>query len=375
MILENLEPPSSKLARKIQKNIKLSLKKIGLAKVLFLDRYEKVSAVIKNNKITTFFNRISKFTLEDVFGVYLPHFAIVFLLILVLFSNRYELAEAKSLTSQLVSIDTKVETNIVNTLAPYTFIENDGAILAERNVAVNPSDGFIGFSAPVETAITLREVAKVLPDNAVNSVSYTIADGDTLSNIGTEFGVKIAALKYVNNITDINTIRPGTTIKIPAKTYVVPASTKLAVAPTSRDTVTRSSATEKRIYSGDYSSESSQELAVPVAYSYISRGVSGGHSGIDYVTPVGSSVVSAAAGVVQTTSTGWSGGYGNMIIVNHGNGLATRYAHLSKINVSVGDTVSPGQLIALSGNTGRSTGPHLHFEKMIDGQWVFFTLK
>jgi murein DD-endopeptidase MepM/ murein hydrolase activator NlpD len=94
------------------------------------------------------------------------------------------------------------------------------------------------------------------------------------------------------------------------------------------------------------------------------------HNGIDYATGVGTPVIAAANGVVIATSTGWSGGYGNQIVVSHGNGVATRYAHLNSVKVSSGQTVVQGQLIGYSGNSGNSTGPHLHFEKIVNGRTV-----
>ncbi|MEP6705384.1 MAG: M23 family metallopeptidase, partial [Acidobacteriota bacterium] len=62
------------------------------------------------------------------------------------------------------------------------------------------------------------------------------------------------------------------------------------------------------------------------------------------------------------TEAGWKGGYGNMVEVDHGNGLKTRYGHLSKIDVQIGDSITRGQVMAFVGSTGRSTGPHLHYE-------------
>ena len=70
------------------------------------------------------------------------------------------------------------------------------------------------------------------------------------------------------------------------------------------------------------------------------------------------------------TIAGWQGGYGNMVEVDHGNGLSTRYGHLSEIDVKVGQTVRIGQTIGKLGSTGRSTGPHLHYETRINGEAV-----
>jgi murein DD-endopeptidase MepM/ murein hydrolase activator NlpD len=92
------------------------------------------------------------------------------------------------------------------------------------------------------------------------------------------------------------------------------------------------------------------------------------HKGVDFAAPEGSQVVAVAAGVVT-----WSRdrfGYGLLAEINHGNGLVTRYGHNQKLLVSVGDTVQKGQPIALVGSTGRSTGPHLHFEVLKGGRAV-----
>lgn len=92
------------------------------------------------------------------------------------------------------------------------------------------------------------------------------------------------------------------------------------------------------------------------------------HSGLDFRGDTGDPVRATAAGTVETA--GWSGGYGRMIEIDHGNGLSTRYGHLSAINVKVGQRVQPGQVIGEVGSTGRSTGPHLHYETRIDGNAV-----
>lgn len=89
------------------------------------------------------------------------------------------------------------------------------------------------------------------------------------------------------------------------------------------------------------------------------------HTGIDLAAPRGTDVHVTADGVVATA--GWSGGYGKLLIVDHGNGLETYYAHLSQFLVVPGEEVRRGEVIALSGGTGRSTGPHVHYEVRLHG--------
>lgn len=92
------------------------------------------------------------------------------------------------------------------------------------------------------------------------------------------------------------------------------------------------------------------------------------HTGIDFRGTYGEPIHATAAGTV--TSAGWSGGYGQMVEVDHGNGLATRYGHLSEIDVKVGQSIRIGQVVGRLGSTGRSTGPHLHYETRVDGEAV-----
>jgi murein DD-endopeptidase MepM/ murein hydrolase activator NlpD len=89
------------------------------------------------------------------------------------------------------------------------------------------------------------------------------------------------------------------------------------------------------------------------------------HEGIDIAASTGTPIWAAAAGTV--IHAGWLGGYGNLVVVDHGNGLATAYAHASAILVGVGQTVAQGEVISLVGSTGNSSGPHLHFEVRVNG--------
>jgi murein DD-endopeptidase MepM/ murein hydrolase activator NlpD len=92
------------------------------------------------------------------------------------------------------------------------------------------------------------------------------------------------------------------------------------------------------------------------------------HTGLDFRGETGDPVRVTAAGTV--THAGWGGGYGRMVEVDHGNGFSTRYGHLSAIDVEVGQTVRTGQVVGRIGTTGRSTGPHLHYETRVDGDAV-----
>ena len=91
-----------------------------------------------------------------------------------------------------------------------------------------------------------------------------------------------------------------------------------------------------------------------------------GHSGMDLAVPTGTSVRAALPGTVTISQ--YSSSYGYYVVIDHGGGLATLYAHNSKLLVSVGQTVNAGDVVSLSGSTGRSTGPHLHFEVRVNGE-------
>lgn len=97
-------------------------------------------------------------------------------------------------------------------------------------------------------------------------------------------------------------------------------------------------------------------------------GIYTGHTGVDIGVGMGSPVYAAADGTVIVAS--WYGGYGYAVVIDHGSGISTLYGHNSSLNVSVGQQVTRGQVIASSGSTGVSTGPHLHFEVRINGQYV-----
>ena len=108
---------------------------------------------------------------------------------------------------------------------------------------------------------------------------------------------------------------------------------------------------------------------LPLAYDYISspfgRRWGRQHQGIDFAAAVGEPIYASGAGTV--IHAGWEAGYGKSVVIDHGNGMETRYGHCSRLLVKAGEAVPKGGLIAQVGSTGHSTGPHLHFEVIIDG--------
>ena len=98
------------------------------------------------------------------------------------------------------------------------------------------------------------------------------------------------------------------------------------------------------------------------------RGTAAMHAGVDIPGALGTPIYATADGIISKS--GRTGGYGNLVEINHGRGIATRYGHLSKIMVADGTRVKRGQIIGLMGSTGRSTGSHLHYEVRVDGKAV-----
>ncbi len=172
-----------------------------------------------------------------------------------------------------------------------------------------------------------------------DGTTYLVKAGDSLNSIARRFGISVEALAFFNNITNWAVIYPGQVLKIPAPDYVPPPPTQLP--------------------------PSSSGFIWPVNSRAIVQGYHGYHQAIDIVLPTGSPVLAIASGTIEYA--GWNNhGYGNMVVINHGNGQRSLYAHNSTLLVSNGQQIAQGETIASSGNTGRSTMPHLHLEIMFD---------
>lgn len=201
------------------------------------------------------------------------------------------------------------------------------------------------------TARSLIRPGQKLTILPTDGVTYRIGSGDTVARISQRYGVTTDNILSYNNLTSTS-LTIGQTIVIPGGRP--PAAPRVATTPASS-----SAAITTR-------PPSSGKLAWPTGATRLTQYYTWRHGGVDIAGPTGTSIFAADEGIVEVA--GWnSGGYGYYIIIDHGGGLKTLYAHASKLHVAAGDRVDKGEHIANIGSTGRSTGPHLHFEVRVRG--------
>ena len=173
----------------------------------------------------------------------------------------------------------------------------------------------------------------------VKGVLHQVAVGESLWEIAQRYKVSMDEIAQANSISDPSRIQPNTKIVIPGATRIL-----------ARDALLVNGQLQKAF---DWPTKG--RISSPFGPRWGKM-----HNGIDIAVVTGTPIRAAADG--RVTYAGWNGGYGILVIVDHGNGIETRYAHNSRLNVKVGQNVQRGQVVSYSGNTGVSTGPHLHFE-------------
>lgn len=195
----------------------------------------------------------------------------------------------------------------------------------------------------------------------VSGVRHTVASGDTLASIAKKYGSDASEIASYNGLSSVDELVKGATVIIPGGELAAAPAKKTAKAPASKIKTGGSMGSIKA--TGNTADGSlSGSFANPVPGGRLSQGIHG-WNGVDIAAPSGTPIYAAAAGTVIVSRVGgWNGGYGNYVVIEHGNGVQTLYAHMSADNVSVGQSVSRGQAIGTVGNTGQSTGYHLHFE-------------
>lgn len=294
-----------------------------------------------------------------------------FAVLLAIIGSSTVLAKSDIKEDILYSADTtpvEIQAEFTAKVSDYTPVIAEDPASMVLAVAIEDTSGYYSEPLLTETKMTERPVEVVEEpredlQNRSTSTKYTVKDGDTLSKIGLKYGITVATIQYQNNLKS-ETITPGQTLTLPAGNI---SASVIA------------SANNKNTSSNSYSTTSTNDnnteegFVRPMAGT-ITRRISSGHTGTDISAAPGTAIVAARSGTVTQAAYGWNGGYGNIITIDHGGGVKTRYAHMQSFSVSVGQSVSAGQYIGACGNTGRvygeSGGYHLHFEAIVGGRFT-----
>lgn len=302
--------------------------------------------------------------------------------------------------SMLVSL---VSQSIIETAASDTTIEPSQDQLLDMNILRGYS--YVSRATPRSFAMLDDQIISATEafgsdEDAADRTDiseYEIQEGDTLGGIAVDFGVSIKTIISSNNIANENAIKPGSKLRIPPvdgliykvkKGDTVATLAKKFQADSSKiisynylpqtgdlqsgmEVIIPGGIAPKNVIVAQHKDTSSRRFALlprldkeftAPANCIITQPVHG-LNGIDCANKTGTSVYAAASGIVTVVkSSGNNNGYGRYVRITHPNGTATLYGHLSRIFVTTGQSVTQGEQIADMGNTGRSTGPHLHFE-------------
>lgn len=199
------------------------------------------------------------------------------------------------------------------------------------------------------------DTLRILP---VSGIKHTVASGDTLSKISRKYETSQSKIIEFNKLASASDLTIGDTLLLPG------GSRPSSAAPR------RTSPTIARRVAAPVPSidvPAGQLYIWPTTVKRISQYYGWRHTGLDVAGPVGTPLVASRAGTVTRSKCGWNGGYGCHVILNHGDGVQTVYAHASALYVDVGESVAQGQTIAAMGSTGRSTGSHIHYEVRVNG--------
>ncbi|MCK5460808.1 peptidoglycan DD-metalloendopeptidase family protein [Candidatus Gracilibacteria bacterium] len=276
--------------------------------------------------------------------------------------------------------------------------------------------GFLENAVGVKTA-GLREVLiedkdgnlvkKIIPKKRDTVISYIIKSGDNASKIAHKFGLKVSTILWANNLTIKQTLQVGQKLKIPPtdgvyytvkkgetlgeiakihdiellkinaynriKNNIIKVDQIIFLPEAKRIFVKKQTATMDSLGKERTSIESIGFRLRRPTQGILTQGYHRQHYAIDIANRLNTPIYASADGEVKKASLGWNWGYGKYIIIDHGNGVETLYAHNNRIKVTVGEKVRKGQLVALMGNTGNVrgiTGIHLHFEVRIRGRKV-----
>ncbi len=199
-----------------------------------------------------------------------------------------------------------------------------------------------------DTAIQPGQTLLILP---ISGVRHTVQKGDTIAALAKRYGADAEEILAFNDLEEGAPLAVGTVLTIPGGE--MPATKKRTPRPSSAVAFTPPAAT-RTLARGS--------LVHPLPSAVRTQGIHG-YNAVDLAAPFGTPIVAAASGrVIVSRSGGWNGGYGTYVVIDHPDGTQTLYAHMSRVAVWQGAQVVAGQVIGYVGSTGRSTGPHVHFE-------------
>jgi len=209
----------------------------------------------------------------------------------------------------------------------------------------------------VRSIIRPGDELRIMP---VDGVEHTVKSGDTVLAIARKYSADASQVVSFNTLADAGDLRIG-------EVLIIPGGVRQAAAPVVRtNAIARIFAPPKGSTSST-AAPSGSGMIWPADLRVITQYFGWSHTGLDIDCHYTNDNYAADDGIVQFS--GWKGGYGLTVEVNHGNGVVTRYAHAARNYVSIGQSISRGQPVALCGTTGRSTGTHLHFEVISNGQF------
>lgn len=226
----------------------------------------------------------------------------------------------------------------------YTVREGDSLSQVAEMFGVTTNTILWANDLPRATQIRPGDTLVILP---VAGVQHEITDGDTLASIAKKYDGDIDEILSYNQLADASELSIGDTVIVPGGTV---------------RSVQARAASAKPVKISGSTGASSAGFIHPVPGAVRTQGIHG-NNGVDFAAGHGTAIRASAAGqVIVSKSSGWNGGYGQYVVIRHNNGAQTLYAHLSSNAVGVGAYVAQGEVIGGMGNTGRSTGTHLHFE-------------
>jgi len=206
------------------------------------------------------------------------------------------------------------------------------------------------------TERSLIRINQQLTIPPVNGVIHIVKKGDTLASIAKRYSASADEIANFNRLGSA-ALQPGTTVVVPGGT---PPAVPRVATPSAQPGQTRVGAVPPAA-----APNSATRLLWPTSGRRITQYFTYRHSGLDVGNKKGQPIYAAEDGVVVRSQ--WNTGYGYNVVIDHGGGMRTLYGHSSQLLVRTGDKVTRGQVIALIGSTGRSTGPHLHFEVVVGG--------